>query len=201
MNIKSVAFLISASAPSAFPQSPAPVFAFAGKSNAGKSSFINTLTNVKGLAKVSKEPGRTRLINFFSVNGGEFLFADLPGYGYSRVSDEEKINWSSLIEAFLSKSENLKRVFLLLDVRRDPSADDKLLINYFYRYQIPFTVVASKADKISKEEGKRRVSEIARRLSLVRDDIILASSLNKAGRDEVLVLINNIILSDSGSIN
>ena len=167
--------------------------AVVGRSNVGKSSLINFLTNYGKLARTSKEPGRTRLINYFSINDGQFYLVDLPGYGYARVSDAEKDKWATLIESYLLESTGLKHVFVLVDIRHEPTALDKQMINYLYHYNVPFSVIATKADKLSKAEAARQRKKIADILHLTPSNIYLSSSLNKSGKAEILTRIEQIL--------
>ena len=169
----------------------APEIAVAGRSNVGKSSFINMLTNRKKLARSSSEPGRTRMLNYFSVNNGEFFLVDLPGYGYARVGDKEKDFWKGLIEYYLRNSENLRFVVLVVDVRLDASPLDLQLAEYFAYYDIPYVLVATKADKLSKAAQKQAVQKIAAAYDRVPSDVLLASSLNGQGRDAILQTISD----------
>ena len=135
-----------------------PQIAVAGKSNVGKSSFINFLAEDGKLARTSKLPGRTRLINYFLINGDteeEFLLADLPGYGFAKVSDEEKSKWASLLENYLAKEKMLRHVFFLVDIRHDPTKDDVTMYNYLFKNNLPYTIVATKADKLPKSQVKK----------------------------------------------
>ncbi len=167
--------------------------AIAGKSNVGKSSFINYLTNHGGLAKTSSTPGKTRLINFFSVNNGEFMLVDLPGYGYAKVGENEKKKWDKMIGDYLTQSERLKGVLVLVDVRHEPTALDKQMIAYLHHYHIPFIVVATKGDKLSKVQLTRQRSVVANALSLGADDVLVVSSLKKQGKEAVLAKIENLL--------
>lgn len=171
----------------------APEIAIAGRSNVGKSSFINMLTNRKKLARSSSEPGRTRMLNYFSVNGGEFYLVDLPGYGYAKVTDKERDSWKGLIEFYLQKSERLKFVFLVVDVRREPTELDQQLASYFDYYDIPYVLVATKADKLSKSACKEAVKLIAKGFNRSPESVLLVSSLSGAGRDAVLSAISERI--------
>ena len=171
----------------------APEIAIAGRSNVGKSSFINMLTNRKKLARSSSEPGRTRMLNYFSVNGGELYLVDLPGYGYAKVTDKERDSWKSLIEFYLQQSKNLKFVFLIVDVRHEPSDLDLQLASYLNYYDIPFVLVATKADKLSKSAAKAAVAVVAKSFEIAPEDILLVSSLTGAGRDAVLTAISGRI--------
>lgn len=168
----------------------APEIAIAGRSNVGKSSFINMITNRKKLARSSSEPGRTRMLNYFSVNNGEFFLVDLPGYGYAKVTDKERDAWKGLIEYYLQKSEQLRFVILLVDVRREPTDLDLQLAEYFNYYDIPYLLVATKSDKLSKSAAKAAVSVIARGFDRSPEDVLLVSSLTGMGRDAVLSAIS-----------
>lgn len=147
--IKQAKFVTSVADASKMPDYGVPEIAIAGKSNVGKSSFINFMVNQNKLAKTSQEPGRTRLLNYFEINNGEYYFVDLPGYGYAKVNKQEKQKWGGLIENYLRTSNRLINVFVLVDMRHEPTDDDKMLINYLYSYNIPFTIIATKADKLS----------------------------------------------------
>lgn len=147
-SIPNASFITSAASKEQFILTDKPIIAVSGKSNVGKSSFINMLTNRKKLAKVSKEPGRTRLVNYFDC--GTFVLADLPGYGFARVSKEEKLKWARLLDDFFSDKDRVSRVFALCDIRHNPTADDMQMIEFLYYHAIPFTVIATKADKLSK---------------------------------------------------
>ena len=168
----------------------APEIAIAGRSNVGKSSFINMVTNRKKLARSSSEPGRTRMLNYFKINGGELFFVDLPGYGYAKVTDKERDSWKGLIEYYLQESKNLKLVLLIVDVRHEPSDLDLQLAEYLTYYQIPFAVVATKADKLSKEGRRRAIPVIAKAFGVSTEEIVLASSLTGIGREDILNVIS-----------
>lgn len=191
--IKNAKFYISVADSSKLPALNIPEIAVAGKSNVGKSSFINFITNNGKLAMTSGEPGRTRLINYFIVNGGEFALVDLPGYGYARVAREEKAKWGKMIEGYLSASVNLKNVFVLVDVRHTPTEDDKLLLNYLNHYNIPFTVIATKADKLSRMQLLKRRQEIASEIGVGRENVYIVSSLKKTGKEEIFGRISQIL--------
>jgi len=168
----------------------APEIAIAGRSNVGKSSFINMLTNRKKLARSSSEPGRTRMLNYFSINNGELFLVDLPGYGYAKVTDKERDSWKGLIEFYLQQSKNLKFVFLIVDVRHEPSDLDLQLASYLNYYNIPFVLVATKADKLSKSAAKNAVAVVAKSFEVAQEDVLLVSSLTGAGRDAVLAAVS-----------
>jgi GTP-binding protein len=192
-------FITSAADKSQFLKSEKPIIAVCGKSNVGKSSFINALSGRTKLAKVSKDPGRTRLVNYFDF--GDFLLADLPGYGFARVSKEEKAKWARLLESFFSER-YASHALALCDIRHDPTADDRQMIEYLYYNIIPFTVIATKADKVSKAEAGRNVSKIASVYKCGVSDIIATSSQTKQGFDRVLERLYTIISqknSDEGN--
>ena len=191
--IKSAEFFTSVGTTKAILNDDKPEIAVAGKSNVGKSSFINFICNNKKLAKTSKEPGRTRLINYFNVNKGEYYLVDLPGYGFAKVSDAEKAKWGTLIETYLKTSKSLKNVFLLLDIRHEPTSDDKLMLNYLYYYRIPFTIIATKADKLSRSACLKRRKEIADSVGVGVDNIFVTSSLNKTGAEDIYNRIDAIL--------
>lgn len=167
--------------------------AIAGKSNVGKSSFINFLANHNGLAKTSSTPGKTKLINYFSVNNDEFMLVDLPGYGFAKVGEDEKRKWDKMIGSYLTLSDRLKGVVVLVDVRHEPTALDKQMIAYLHHYGVPFFVVATKSDKLSKAQTAKQKSMIAASLCLGTADILTVSSLKKEGKEAVLEKIENLL--------
>ncbi len=191
--IKQARFVISVADAKNMPDYKVPEIAIAGKSNVGKSSFINFMVNQNKLARTSQEPGRTRLLNYFEINKGEYYFVDLPGYGYARVNHGEKQKWGALIESYLQKSENLINVFVLLDIRHEPTEDDKMLLKYLYLYSIPFTVIATKADKLSKQQQQKAKSVIAKAIGVGPSDIIVTSSSAKTGKEQVLARIDTLL--------
>lgn len=193
MEIKGAEFVTSAGTVEQIIKGETVEIAVVGRSNVGKSSFINFMCNHGRLAKTSKEPGRTRLINYFKVNKGEFMFVDLPGYGFAKVNDNEKAKWGMIIESYLRESTGLKNVFVLFDVRREPNADDVQMLNYLYHYNIPFTIIATKGDKLSRSAGLKRKREIANALKVGFDNVLLTSALNKSGKQEVLDRIEHIL--------
>jgi GTP-binding protein len=190
-------FITSAAVKSQFIESDKPIIAVCGKSNVGKSSFINMLANQKKLAKVSQEPGRTRLINYFDF--GQFILADLPGYGYAKVSKAEKEKWAKMLDDFFAEKDKIAHVFALCDSRHDPTEDDKLMVNYLYYHLIPFTVVATKADKLSKMKVKQSMSNIASIYKCGVGDIVATSSVTRLGLDEVFAEIEKVIELNSAA--
>jgi GTP-binding protein len=189
--IKNATFITSAAKAEQFIRPDKPMIAVCGKSNVGKSSFINMLANRKQLAKTSREPGRTRLVNYFDF--GDFVLADLPGYGFAKVSDAEKLKWADLLEKYLAKEQKLVHVFFLVDIRHDPTRDDEAMINYLHSYALPFTVVATKADKLSKSQIKPQISKIATKLRVGVGDITASSSEKGIGKAEIFTLISKAI--------
>ncbi len=190
MKIKEAVFVTSVASADKFLKTDKPIIAVAGKSNVGKSSLINMLANRKKLAKTSVTPGRTRLINYFDF--GAFMLADLPGYGFAKVSKEEKKKWGVLLESFLS-TQKISLLLSLVDIRHDPTADDKMMINYLYHYAVPFALVATKADKLGKTKIKPRVKEIATDLRVGEADIIASSSETGLGKTEIFKIIEQAI--------
>ena len=184
MEIKETRFLKSAAEAGGFLKPERPMIAVCGRSNAGKSSLINMLANRKNLAKTSAAPGRTRLVNYFDF--GEFWLADLPGYGYAAVSRDEKARWGRTLDAFFAKKEDIRHVFLLIDIRRDPSGDDLQLVDFFNYHIIPFSVIATKSDKLSRMRTKERKRAIAQQFGLGEDNVTVVSSLTGDGKEEVL---------------
>ena len=166
------------------------MIAVCGRSNAGKSSLINLLANRKNLAKTSSAPGRTRLVNYFDF--GEFWLADLPGYGYAAVSRDEKARWGKTLDAFFAKKEDIRHVFLLIDIRRDPSGDDLQLVDFLNYHIIPFSVIATKSDKLSRMKTKERRRAIASQFGLGEDNVAVVSSVTGEGKADVLSRIAQV---------
>lgn len=191
MVIKEAKFITSAATESQFLKPQKPMIAICGKSNAGKSTLINMLANRKGLAKTSAAPGRTRLVNYFDF--GQFWLADLPGYGYAAVSKSEKEKWGKTLDKFFERKEEIAHVFVLSDIRRDPSEDDFQLISFLNYHILPFTVIATKSDKLSRMKVKERVRQIANAYGLGVDNVIATSGINGDGKDELLKKIEHIL--------
>ena len=190
MIIRDAQFITSVAHENNFLKSDRPIVAVAGKSNVGKSSFINMLANRKKPAKTSNPPGRTRLVNY--VDFGPFILADLPGYGFARVSKEEQRRWGRLMERFFERTE-IAHGFSLLDIRHDPTAEDLQMIAYLYHYALPFSIVCTKADKLGKSKVKPRTAEIAARVKVGVGDIIATSAETAYGRDAVLSRLDGIL--------
>ena len=166
------------------PESTLPEIAFAGRSNVGKSSLLNRLVGRRSLARVSRTPGRTREINFFRVND-QFILADLPGYGYARVSKSRKAEWRPLIEGYLTKTPQLAGVVQLLDMRREPSDDDVAMLDLLSELEMPTVVVLTKSDKLSKKAAAERTRKISLGLGLDPEQTISFSAMTGEGRDEL----------------
>lgn len=191
MLIKGAKFITSAATESQFIKPDKPMIAVCGKSNSGKSTLINLLANQKRLAKTSAAPGRTRLVNYFDF--GSFLLADLPGYGYAAVSKEEKEKWAKTLDKFFEKKEHITHVFLLSDIRRDPSEDDLQMVTFLNYHIIPFTVVATKSDKLSRMKIKERVRAVANAYGLGAGNVIAVSGLTGDGKDALLSKISAVL--------
>jgi GTP-binding protein len=180
------------------PDSQLPEVAFAGRSNVGKSSLLNSLVRRKSFARVSRTPGRTREINFFRVNNG-FVLVDLPGYGYARVSREKKAEWRPMIESYLRRTTQLRGMVLLLDIRREPSDDDRAMLDFLAEVEVPTIVALTKTDKLSKAAAKERATEISRSLALEADQVIPFSAQTGEGRVELLEAITGLVEAAPGS--
>ena len=191
ITIKNATFITSAAKKEQFLKPEKPMIAVCGKSNVGKSSFINMLANQKKLAKTSSEPGRTRLVNYFDF--GSFILADLPGYGFARVSKTEKEKWAKTLDAFFKDKTNISHIFMLVDARHDPTADDVQMMEYLHYHILPFTVVLTKADKLSKMKLKEHKKAIAADLYLGEANLLATSSQTGYGKEEVLHKIAEVI--------
>lgn len=177
--------------PDQYPEESLNEVAFAGRSNVGKSSLLNSLMNRKSLARTSSKPGKTRTINFYEVND-EIRLVDLPGYGYAIASQKEKENWKKYIEDYLSLRESLKAIILVVDIRHVPSNDDAIMYEYIKHYDFKCIIVATKADKIARGKYQAAISQIKKKLNAT-DEIIPFSSLNKYGLDKVRERLEELI--------
>lgn len=196
MKIKKACYVKGAGSYSQCIVSDLPQIAVAGKSNVGKSSFINYLVGDGKLARTSKLPGRTRLINYFLVNGDseeEFLLADLPGYGFAKVSDAEKLKWADLLESYLANEQRLVQVLFLVDIRHEPTKDDAAMYNYLFQNNVPFTLIATKSDKLPKSQVKNRCRAIASFFKLGEANVLPVSSTAKTGLDAVLAKLEQVL--------
>lgn len=174
------------------PESKLPEVAFAGRSNVGKSSLINKLLRRKKIARVSNTPGRTREINFFEVNA-QFVLADLPGYGYARVSKERKAAWRPLIEGYLKRSPSLRGVVLLLDVRHQPTGDDLLMLEFLSSLGTPTVIIATKIDKLPRAQRADRVGQLALEAGVELEQVIPFSAVDGDGRDELAEALVSLV--------
>lgn len=178
---------------SVLPENLLPEVAFAGKSNVGKSSLINGLLNRKSLARTSQEPGKTQTINFYKVNK-ELYFVDLPGYGFAKVSKETQVKWGNMIEKYLQTSKQLKAVMLLIDIRHEPSANDKNMYEWIVYNGYNPIIIATKLDKINRSQIQKHIKMIKKGLNVLPDTIVIPfSSQTKQGRDEILDVISSVI--------
>ena len=198
MEINRAEFVVSLPGYSSFPGEGLPQIAVAGRSNVGKSSLINCLCRRNALAKTSSTPGKTRLINVFLINEA-FHLIDLPGYGFAKVDKGEKVRWGKMMEGYFTAAPALKHVFQLVDIRHEPSADDLDMNSYLRAMNIPFTVIATKADKISRGARMKHIAPICRTLLVQPWEIIPFSSESKAGREELLKALEGILMPSSSS--
>lgn len=184
MKVTSSEIVISAVKPDQYPESDLPEFALAGRSNVGKSSFINKMLNRRGLARISSKPGKTQTLNFYLIN--EILhFVDVPGYGYAKVSKKEREAWGKMIETYLTNREQLKAVVLIVDLRHPPTSDDVMMYNFLKHYEIPCVVIATKADKIPKSKWQKHMKITKETLDIdPNDQIIMFSSETGYGKDQ-----------------
>jgi len=185
MDISKSRYELTAVKPDQYPDGDLPEIAFVGRSNVGKSSIINALLNRKGLARVSAEPGKTRGINFYNIDD-TLYFVDLPGYGFAKVSKEEKASWGEMIETYLNTRKQLTAVIMLVDIRHAPTADDRMMYDWISERGLSHMVIASKADKISRGQIQGRLSEIRKILGLKADvNLIAYSSETREGTDRI----------------
>ena len=182
------------------PESTLPEVAFAGRSNVGKSSLLNTLLRRRAAARVSKTPGRTREINFFRINSA-FILVDLPGYGYARIAKERRAEWRPLIEGYLKSTANLRGLVLLLDARRDPTEDDHAMLSFLAEAGTPVLVAITKMDKFGKDAGEERVKAIALALELDGDQVVPVSAHTGMGRDELATAVMELVSTPDEQVN
>ena len=196
MVIKNVELEIVCGITSKLPETGQPEFAFAGKSNVGKSSLINALMNRKAYARTSSQPGKTQTINFYHINEA-FYYVDLPGYGYAKVSEEVKAKWGKMIERYLHNSKELRYVFLLVDIRHDPSANDRQMYHWIVEQGFSPVVIATKLDKLKRSQVAKQVKAIRVGLSMEKGGILIPfSAETKAGREEIWDLIDQAITEE-----
>jgi GTP-binding protein len=185
MQIKNARFLTSMKKKGDYPETGLPEIAICGKSNVGKSSLINYLTSNYKLAKVSSTPGKTRLVNFFVINE-TFMLVDLPGYGFARVSQQEKHSWAEMVETYFKTSQNLRALLILLDIRHNPTADDKTMFQWANVYGVPVIIVATKADKIAKTKRPAALKELCAAISEVSYPAVSVSAQTRVGAEALL---------------
>ena len=197
MNLHNAAFVLSAAGPDQFIKDGRPQFVFAGRSNVGKSSVINRLLGRRNFARVGETPGKTIYVNYFLIDGKAY-FVDLPGYGYAKVSQAEKRRWAGLMESFFGSFELITRGFLIVDARHTPTADDVTMASWFQQTCVPFAVIANKTDKLKKRELPARLEDIRKTLVLdERNGLIPFSARTGEGREEVLMMIEDQVISNS----
>lgn len=202
MEIKKAVFITSMKRAEDYPEEGRPEIAFAGKSNVGKSSLINYMTNNKKLAYVSKQPGKTRLINYFLVNDS-FYLVDLPGYGFARVSKTEKESWARMMEQYFAVAKNLRALVILVDIRHKPTQDDLQMIEWAAHYGVPFMIAATKADKIAKSKRYHYAVQMAKHIEAAVDLdmeflIVPVSASGKLGKEKVLDYIEQMLGPEDG---
>ena len=198
MIIKHVALDTVCGITSILPDNQVPEIAFAGKSNVGKSSLINALMNRKSLARTSSSPGKTQTINFYNINDGLYL-VDLPGYGYARVSEKEKEQWGKMIERYLHGSAQLRAVFLLIDIRHEPSENDKMMYDWIVYNGYDPIIIATKADKLKRSQIQKYLKEVREGLKLPSETkVIPFSAMSKQGKEEIWELIEEFLHHDGG---
>lgn len=193
MKIVSAKYITSAVDKSGLILDDTPEICFVGRSNVGKSSLINNLTGVKKLAKTSSTPGLTKMVNYFDINSKQFRFVDLPGYGFAKVGRVQKNVWSKLMEDYLRLSHSIKMVFVLLDIRHEPSDLDKMMITYILEQGLPFSIIATKTDKLSKSATNKNLTLIEKTLNIRKEMIFLHSSLTGQGKEEILNFIEQSV--------
>ncbi|CEE02219.1 putative GTP-binding protein EngB [Caldibacillus thermoamylovorans] len=193
MKIKSAEIVISAVSKAQYPENSLPEIALAGRSNVGKSSFINKMLNRKNLARTSSKPGKTQTLNFYLINEA-FYFVDVPGYGYAKVSKTERAKWGNMIESYLTGRHELKSVILIVDLRHLPTNDDVLMYQFLKHYLIPVIVIATKADKIPRGKWEKHAKVVKEKLAIEKEDpVIIFSSETGVGKEEVWQVIGKWI--------
>lgn len=195
MDVNNVNFLMSCGVSSQLPSSEKPEVVFSGKSNVGKSSLINKITNRKNLARVSATPGKTATINFFSLK--EFMLVDLPGYGYAKVSSAEKERWAELVEGYFADTRNFALVVQICDIRHKPTEDDIQMIKYLYELEFPFIVVLTKKDKLNKTELSKQLEYYKEFLSEYSVDFYAFSALKGDGVEEIREVIDRYVKGEN----
>lgn len=184
MKITDAKLEVMATRRSQYPETDLPEFMLVGRSNVGKSSFINTILGRKNIAYTSGKPGKTQTLNFYRVNDAFFL-VDVPGYGYAAVNKKIQEKFGKMIEEYLEKRDELVRVFMLIDFRHKPTEDDIMMYEYLKYYNVPVSIICTKADKVSKNSREKNISQITKTLNIPKEDLILFSSVTKLGKTEV----------------
>ena len=197
MVIKDVTLETVCGVTSVLPENTHMEFAFAGKSNVGKSSLINGLMNRKALARTSAQPGKTQTINFYNINDALY-FVDLPGYGYAKANEEEKAKWGRMIENYLHRSRQLRVVFLLVDIRHEPSGNDRLMYDWILKQGFEPVIIATKLDKIKRSQIPKNIKLIREGLKTVKNTVIIPySAITKQGREEIYTLLDSYLEQES----
>ncbi|MFP7493442.1 ribosome biogenesis GTP-binding protein YihA/YsxC [Terribacillus saccharophilus] len=193
MKVTEAEIVISAVSKKQYPETHMPEIALAGRSNVGKSSFINKMINRKNLVRTSQKPGKTQTLNFYKIND-RFHFVDVPGYGYAKVSKKERNAWGKMLEEYFTERENLKAVVLLVDIRHEPTKDDVTMYDFLKHYELPVVVVATKLDKIPKGKRVQHIKRAADKLQLEQEDIILPfSSETGEGKEEAWGVLKHFL--------
>ena len=194
MKIISTELFISAVRQSQYPTDKLPEFLIVGRSNVGKSSFVNTIINRKNFARTSSKPGKTQTLNFYLINK-DFYLVDVPGYGYAATDKETQMKFGKMIEDYVANRKELKEVFMLVDFRIKPTENDLLMYQFLKYYNIPVTLVLTKADKVSPSRKEKNLKVIKNTINLsVGDDLVIFSSVNKTGREDILKIIENLTI-------
>ncbi len=197
MVIKSVNLETVCGVSSVFPDNTLPEIAFAGKSNVGKSSLINAVMNRKSLARISAQPGKTQTVNFYNVNAS-FYLVDLPGYGYAKVNEKVKAQWGKMIERYLHQSKQLRVVFLLVDIRHAPSANDREMYQWILHYGFRPVIIATKLDKINRSQVAKQVKAVREGLGAEKETTVIPfSAVSKQGREEIYALLDSVLSQDA----
>lgn len=194
MKVNTAEFIISAVGPDQYPNDGLPEVALAGRSNVGKSSLINRMINRKNLARTSSTPGKTQHMNYYRINEDNMYFVDFPGYGYAKVSKTQRATWGKMVEKYLSERDTLKLVLLIVDLRHEPTSNDKMMFDWLKHYDLPMCVVATKADKIPKTRWPKHIKIMKQALGVLPgDNFIPFSSEIGLGKDELWGLIDGYI--------
>ncbi len=197
MNVNNVSLETVCGITSKLPENVLPEIAFAGKSNVGKSSLLNVLINRKSLARTSSQPGKTQTINFYNVES-KLYFVDLPGYGFAKVSEETKIKWGKMIEKYLNTSKQLKLIFLLVDIRHEPSENDRIMYDYIVNSGYTPVIIATKSDKINRSQLQKQLKIIREGLELPKEALLVPfSAETKSGKDEIWQIIEEQLISSA----